>query len=297
LIASPPPTSLEFSDSFPVHHRSLLKDNSSLHIAYSVSADNRWVTAVWTDDWGKVSLKEPYCLSRLTIGGKLQPVQTFENVCQSIWNRTLDIAKQARINWRVIIVRNGGMSKNEIGIWNSLSQGNPPDLPTRIQLILACIDLNPPLAVSVVNAAPVVTSPLATISTPFPSSTATFSQSSPAAVGNAYGTPVATPLAQANESPDPSGGIMSTPGGTGNPENAAEFDPEARWVDSGDEVWTILLNHRVPACQDVDIDREIRFALASGFLWPIKSTVPHNLIQVPHPRPHTHLITDSYFTY
>jgi hypothetical protein len=172
------------------------------------------------------------------------------------------------------------MPKYEIGIWNSLSQGNPPDLPTRIQLLLACIDLNPPLTVSVLNIGPVVTSPLATTSTPFPSSTATFSQSSPAAVGNAYGTPVATPLAQANESPDPSGGIMSTPGGTINAENITEFDPEARWVDAGDEVWAIVLNHRVPVCQDTDPDNEIRLALASGYLWPVKSTIPHNLIQV-----------------
>lgn len=215
----------------------------------------------------------------------MQNVQTFENVCAAIWNRTLDIAKQARINWKVIIVRVGGMSKNEIGIWNALSQGNPPELPSRIQLLLACIDLNPPLAVSVLNTAPVVASPLATISTPFQSSTATFSQSSPAAVGNAYGTPVATPLAQANESPDPSGGIMSTPGGTVNNESVTEFDPEARWVDAGDEVWAIILNHRVPACQELDTDKEIRFALASGYLWPIKSTIPHNLIQVRSPPP------------
>jgi hypothetical protein len=172
------------------------------------------------------------------------------------------------------------MSKNEIGIWNSLSQGSPPDLPSRIQLLLACIDLNPPLTLSIINSGPVVTSPLANISTPFPSSAATFSQSSPAAVGNAYGTPVATPLAQANESPDPSGAIMSTPGGTTNAENVTEFDPEARWVDARDEVWAIVLNHRVPACRDADSDSEIRFALASGYLWPIKSTIPHNLIQV-----------------
>ena len=237
------------------------------------------MTAVWTDDWGQVSLKESYCLSRLTsnLGAKPQNIRTLENVCALIWERTLDIAKPARINWKVIIVRVGGMPRDEIAIWNSLNQGNSHDLPTRIQLLLACIDLNPPLALSVLNPTPVVTSPLAANSTPFPSTAA---QSSPAAVGNAYGTPVATPLAQANESPDPSGGIMSTPGGTTNAENVMEFDPEARWVDAGDEVWAIVLNHRVPLCQGADSDDEIRFALASGFLWPIKSTIPQNLTQV-----------------
>lgn len=284
MLASPPPTTLEFMDSFPAQHRSLLKDNSTLHLAYSISSDNRWVTAVWTDDWGQVSLKESYCLSRLSpssgTAGKLQLIQSFESVCGQLWRRTLEIAKHARINWKVVIVREGGMSKHEVGIWNTLKDGNPSELVGRVQLVLACIDLHPPLSVSVVNFGLAGASPVATISTPFPSSVATFSQSSPAAVGNAYGTPVATPLAQANESPDPSGGIMSTPGGTVNSENVAEFDPDARWIDASDEVWGIVLNHRVPLCTRSDTEKETRFALASGYLWPIKSNDSHNLVQV-----------------
>jgi len=242
------------------------------------------VVAVWSDDWGQVCLKETYCLLRLTsnVGSKSLQVQSFESVCAKIWYRTLEIAKQARINWKVIIVRVGGMSKNEIGLWNGLKEGTQSDLPGRIRLVLVGIDLNPALAVSVGNVHLVEASPLATISTPFPSSNAALSQSSPAAIGNAYGTPVATPLAQTNESPDPSGGVMSTPGGTANAEAASEFDPEARWVDATDEVWAIVLNHRVPACQDSDSEKEIRFSLASGFLWPVKSNNPHNLIQVHH---------------
>jgi mediator of RNA polymerase II transcription subunit 13 len=284
MLAAPPPTALEFTDSFPVQHRSLLRDNSSLHIAYSVSSDNRWVTAVWTDDWGQVSLKESYCLSRLLPSGgglgKVQPIQSFESVCAQIWRRTVEIAKQARINWKVVIVREGGMSKQEVGIWNNLNDANGFDLAGRIQLILACVDLHPPLAVSVLNTGAAAASPVATISTPFPSSVATFSQSSPAAMGNAYGTPVATPLAQANESPDPSGGIMSTPGGTATSDNVTDFDSDVRWLDASDEVWGIVLNHRVPASTRSEADKETRFSLASGYLWPIKSNDSHNLIQV-----------------
>jgi Mediator complex subunit 13 C-terminal domain len=251
-----------------------------LHVAYSLSADRRWLTSVWTDDWGQVSLKESYCLTRLSPTGHTHSLQSFENVAKQIWRRTAEIAKQAQINWKVVIVRVGGMSKHEISTWKALKEQTSAELPGRIQLFLACMDLSPPLAVSVMNVGPIVASPVATISTPFPSSTATFSQSSPAAVGNAYGTPVATPLAQANESPDPSGGINSTPGGTTNAEAASEFDPEARWVDAADEVWAIVLNHRVPACLGEDPEKEVRLALASGFLWPIKSNCPHNLIQV-----------------
>jgi hypothetical protein len=227
-----------------------------------------------------VSFKESYCLSRHSIGGKFQQEMSLESVFEKIWHLTIEIAKQARINWKVIVIRVGGMSKNEIGIWNSLKEDNSSEFQGQIRLLLASIDLNPPLSVSLLSTGTVVASPVATISTPFPSAAA-FSQASPAAMGNAYGTPAATPLAQTNESPDPSGAIMSTPGGTANAENVAEFDPEARWVDATDEVWAIVLNHRVSAYQSADAEQEIRFSLASGFLWPIKSTLPNNLIQVP----------------
>jgi mediator of RNA polymerase II transcription subunit 13, fungi type len=226
-----------------------------------------------------VSLKESYCLSRRTINSKSQQELSLENVFEKIWHLTVEITKQVKINWKVIIVRIGGMSKNEIGIWNVLKENHSSELLVQVRLLLASIDLNPPLSISLLNTGPVAASPVATISTPFPSAAA-FSQSSPAAMGNAYGTPVATPLAQTNESPDPSGAIMSTPGGTANTENATEFDPEARWVDATDEIWGIMLNHRVPACQNTDPEKEVRFSLASGFLWPTKSTLPHNLIQV-----------------
>jgi len=281
MIAPPPASALEFSATFPLQRRSILTDNSSLHLAYSVSPDNRWIVAVWTDDWGHVCLKECYCLSRPIshATNKSVQLQSPENVYAQIWQRTLEITKQAKINWKVIIVRVGGMTRNEIGMWNSLREGTPPDLQDQIRLFLVCVDLNPPLAVSIGSGAVAETSPLAMSST-FPSSNATFSQSSPAGVGNAYGTPVATPLAQPNESPDPSGGVMSTPGGTATAENLGEFDPEARWMDAKDEVWAILLNHRVPTCRCTAPENDIRFSLASGFVWHVKTPVPHKLVQV-----------------
>lgn len=226
-----------------------------------------------------MSLKESYCLSRHTISNKSQQELSLENIFEKMWHVTVEIAKQARINWKVIIVRVGEMSKNEIGIWNALKEDRSSELLGQVQLLFISIDLNPPLSISLLSTGPIA-SPVATISTPFPSAAA-FSQSSPAAMGNAYGTPAATPLAQTNESPDPSGAIMSTPGGTTNAENVAEFDPDARWVDATDEVWGIVLNHRVPACQNADPEKEVRFSLASGFLWPIKSTLPQSLVQVP----------------
>jgi hypothetical protein len=252
-----------------------------MHLAYSISHDDRWVTAVWSDDWGQVSFKESYYLSHLKSppGGTNQK-NGFDKAAARMWVRTAEILKQPKINWRLNIVRVGAMSKIEYGCWKALKESNEKYLPGRLQLVLACIDLHPPLEVYLSTNGIVVTSPLATISTPFPSSMAVFSQSSPAAVGNAYGTPVATPLAQANESPDPSGGIMSTPGGTVATDNVNEFDPDARWIDTTDEIWAIVLNHRVPVSSNSDSDAEFRFAAASGFLWPVKSSAPNNLVQV-----------------
>jgi Mediator complex subunit 13 C-terminal domain len=232
-----------------------------------------------------VSLKESFCLTRLgeKSSTKNQPSQYLETICSKIWHRTVEIAKQARISWKIIIVRVGGMTKNELSIWNNLKQSTSSEFAGRVQLVLACIDFNPALALSVQSMQTAAASPFAMSSTPFTSSVATFSQSSPAAVGNAYGTPVATPLAIANESPDPSGGLMSTP--TGNAEAANnDYDPEVRWVDAMDEVWGIVLNHRVPACRNDDGEQDVRLALASGYLWPVKSVLPHNLVQVRNTR-------------
>ena len=252
-----------------------------MHLAYSISPDYRWVTAIWSDDWGQVSFKECYYLSHLkSPSGGTNQTNGFDKAAARMWVRTVEILRQPKINWRLNIVRAGGMSKFEYACWKALKESNEKYLPGRLQLVLVCIDLHPSLEIHLSNTGNAATSPLATISTPFPSSMAVFSQSSPAAVGNAYGTPVATPLAQTNESPDPSGAVMSTPGGTINTENVNEFDPDARWVDATDEIWAIVLNHRVRACCESDSETESRFASASGFLWPVKSTVSDNLVQV-----------------
>jgi len=247
-----------------------------------MSHDYRWVTAVWSDDWGQVSFRESYYLSHLKSppGGANHQKNGFDKAAARMWLRTADILKQPKISWRLNIVRVGAMSKFEYSCWKALKESNEKWLPGRLQLVLACFDLHPALEVYLSSNGNAAASPLATISTPFPSSMAVFSQSSPAALGNAYGTPVATPLAQTNESPDPSGGLMSTPGGTVNVDTSNEFDPDARWIDARDEVWAIVLNHRVPAYGETDSETEFRFAAASGFLWPVKSTASDNLVQV-----------------
>jgi Mediator complex subunit 13 C-terminal domain len=171
------------------------------------------------------------------------------------------------------------MIKQECLVWRMLKEDQEKLFPGRISLALTSVELNPPVEISVLgNGYGEITSPMATGATPFPSSMGVYSQSPPAGI-NSYGTPVATPLAQTNESPDPSGGIMSTPGGTINADTTAEFDPDIRWMDSTDEIWAVVLNHRVPISTNIDPERGILFSIASGLLWPVKS--PSNLIQVP----------------
>jgi len=251
-----------------------------MHIAYTVSADNRWITAVWSDDWGQVAFQESFFYKHLYLpsNGPTQP-GPFERAAPMIWRRTIEILRQPKINWKLIVARIGPMVKQEYMIWRMLKEEQEKSYPGKITLVLTSVELNPPVEISVVNSGYTdTTSPMAISTTPFPSSTAAYSQSPPAGV-NSYGTPVATPLAQTNESPDPSGGLLSTPGGTVNPDSGAEFDPDVRWMDSRDEIWAVVLNHRIPISTNVDPEKGILFSVASGFLWPVKSH-SSNLIQV-----------------
>ena len=114
LISAPPPNVLDFSDSFPViiavfskiiHHFTLLIQFPSTVAGLRLHGQ---MTGV------RYPSKESYCLSRLHLvvqrSRQLRYSKMFAHV---IWQRALDIAKQARVNWKVIIVRVGGMSKNE----------------------------------------------------------------------------------------------------------------------------------------------------------------------------------------
>lgn len=77
-------------------------------------------------------------------------------------------------------------------------------------------------------------------------------------------TPVSTPTASML-SPDPSGSAsaINTGSGTPNADSIPDLDPDAQLIDSADEVWGVILGHKLPISPVVT---DLRYSLASGYL-------------------------------
>jgi mediator of RNA polymerase II transcription subunit 13, fungi type len=109
LLAQPPPKTIDFkltSEPSP----SLLRENSVLHIGYSQSIDERWVSVAWTDMRGDIQSSVSYCLGRKN-ADTLRP---FEEVAKEIWETTLEITEIRKVHWRLMLVKAGVMGREEI---------------------------------------------------------------------------------------------------------------------------------------------------------------------------------------
>jgi len=82
----------------------LLRENSYMHVCYALSLDGGWVTAAWTDSWGKSQAVVSY-----NIG-----TRSFAEVAKEIWQTTIDILQSRRVNWRVCLARAGVMEREEL---------------------------------------------------------------------------------------------------------------------------------------------------------------------------------------
>ena len=83
----------------------LLHEGSNLHLGYSRSKNNEWVSAAWTDTTGKYQASSNYCL----VGGR-----SFAEVARVIWQSTIEIMQARRVAWRLCIARVGVMEKDEL---------------------------------------------------------------------------------------------------------------------------------------------------------------------------------------
>lgn len=211
-LARPPPKSIEFkltTEPSPA----LFYENSVLHVAYSQSLDERWVSVGWTDNCGEVQSTEIYCLGRknTTI---LRP---FDEVCRDIWNKTLEIIAYRRVHWRLMVVKVGQeLLSDEIDIWTQLCSTSihslaifSADVDSPVYL---APNLHPLFPSSFSHQTSVYTTPPVTTPTPGPSIV------SPDQFGNAANTPTADPL--------------------------PELDPDSNLVDFTDETWGVICAHR-----------------------------------------------------
>lgn len=157
----------------------LLRENSYMHLAYSMSLDGTWVTAAWTDNCGKSQAVVSYHLG----------ARTFGEVAKEIWQTTIEILQSRRVQWRVCIAKSGIMDREELETWVLLIT-----CPTQVNLFLTLLT--------------VVTDPTYKLTPTTPAGSNTAGQSTPGSTPQAgvspdpaMGlTPAATPSADA---PDP----------------------------------------------------------------------------------------------
>ncbi|KAI9774172.1 MAG: mediator of RNA polymerase II transcription subunit 13 [Geoglossum simile] len=253
LLAQPPPKTIDFkltSEPSP----SLLRENSVLHVGYSQSIDERWVSVAWTDMRGDIQSSVSYCLGRKN-ADTLRP---FEEVAKEIWETTLEITEIRKVHWRLMFVKAGVMGREEIDMWTTLSSQPANNNLTTLTLIAVdtCPSLSlhcslPPFMPSSFNPqAAMYTTP---VSTPQPNT------QSPDQFGTS-----ATPATPGGGAPTPGAATANTAtSGAMAPEGPLELDADATLVDLSDETWGVVLSHRL---QDSYAITRFQPALASGYL-------------------------------
>ena len=86
------------------------RDSRSLHLAYSKSLDQRWITVAWTDNTGSFQKTTSYCLRFRSSNG----VRSVSHVRNEIWATTRSIIETVQILGRVVLVSTEPMDQDEI---------------------------------------------------------------------------------------------------------------------------------------------------------------------------------------
>lgn len=108
LLAETLPRTINFrlaSDRF-----SPLQEGKCLHLAYSRSKDQRWLSAAWTDNVGLFQRSASYCL-RFRGSVASRPTADARN---EIWETTRSILEKVQVRWRLIIAMTDYVDQDEI---------------------------------------------------------------------------------------------------------------------------------------------------------------------------------------
>jgi mediator of RNA polymerase II transcription subunit 13 len=241
-LSRPRPRVLEFC-STPTPSPALLRENEILHLAYTQSLDERWVSVAWNDASGGTQKTALINLARRN-SSFLRP---FTDVCAEIWDTTVDIISRPAIRWRIAITKLGGdMLDDEKETWSQFAT----DHPRIAAVFLLSASLDAGIDIEGGN------------STGTASSVLDMSGFNPTV--SLYTTPpvISTPTPGNTVSPDAFGNnVANTPGGGGG--EAVDLDPDAVLVDGRDECWGLLLKH-APISGELGIETDR--ALGAGLL-------------------------------
>ncbi|KAB8262678.1 mediator complex subunit 13 C-terminal-domain-containing protein [Aspergillus pseudonomiae] len=243
LLAEPLPRTISFR--LASEKTSPLQEGKCLHIAYSKSQDQRWISVAWSDNSGALQRTISYNLRYRNASA----VRSISDVRSEIWVATKDIVDRIQARWKVFVVSTEPVDQDEVDAWTGfIEQYNKAN---SIPLELTILSVN--------------TAPDLYIEPPFlPMSMSVFNPQTSS-------TPVATPNASGNVfSPDQWGTAPTPPSGGNAPANAStpteptlEAESESVLTDICDESWGVVLSHRLNNSPHLT---EYRPALASGYL-------------------------------
>jgi mediator of RNA polymerase II transcription subunit 13 len=238
-LARPIPEKIEFrltTEPSPA----LLKENQLLHIAYSQSLDERWVSVAWSDNTGSVQKTAIINLGRRNCG----VLRAFDEVLTEIWDTTVELIKYPAVRWRLAITKVCAttMPQDEIDKWKSLVKTHERVSAT----YLLSADLNCPVRIQELLL-PEMKMDGFWPQTGFYSTPPVVNTPTPGATGPGS---IVSPDASA-----------ATPGG---PDALPELDPEAELLDARDESWGVVLAHTFPVRGEVETSR--RSARPTGLL-------------------------------
>ena len=88
----------------------LLHSDRCFHLSYSWSFHQEWLTASWTDNQGVLQWNAVYCLGE----EETERWQTFLTIAREIWNTTIDILKPGNFPWRIFVVKDSPIQREEL---------------------------------------------------------------------------------------------------------------------------------------------------------------------------------------
>ncbi|KGO74718.1 Mediator complex, subunit Med13 [Penicillium italicum] len=283
LLADALPRAISFR--LAPERSSPLQDGRSLHIAYSKSLDQRWISVAWSDMPGSIQRTMSYCLRYRQSGG-VRPISEIRN---EIWATTKHIMDKFQARWKVQLATTEPIETDEVEAWASLADHHNKLKPGSLELTILAVNTVPdlileppvpPISMSMLN----ILSSSTPVSTPNPSA----SIASPEQSGNA-----ATPT-----SAGPAACSAPTP-----TEVSLETDSEAFLTDICDDSWLAILSHRLNSSPHLT---EFRPALSSGYLLRRKGAtdgdgvfaITVNLIYSPRPpASHDNVLKDTLSMY
>lgn len=108
LLADALPRAISFR--LAPERSSPLQDGRSLHIAYSKSLDQRWISVAWSDMSGSIQRTMSYCLRYRQSSGA-RPVSEVRN---EIWATTKHIMDKFQARWKVQLVTTEPIETDEV---------------------------------------------------------------------------------------------------------------------------------------------------------------------------------------